>query len=105
MAYVINDLNDFEMEYDDGFRSIIIWKQNVRFGSIVGDILTLYWHNKAQTDTRYQIELDWNDCTNPVVASAAALQTAIENIIKSGWGGGGGGGTAGIQDNLMLMGG
>jgi hypothetical protein len=104
MAYVITDLNDFEIEYDDGFRVIVIWKQNIRFGGIDGDILTVYYHNKAQIDTRYRLELDWNDCTTPVVASAAALQVAIEDMIKSGWGGGGGG-SAGIQDNLMLMGG
>ena len=56
------------------------------------------------SDTRYQLDLNWNDITAPVVASAAALQSAIEAMIISGWGGGGGG-TSGLQDNLMLMGG
>ena len=105
MAYVITDLNDFEIEVSDGFRDIVIWKQNIRFGAIVGDVLTIYWHNKAQTDTQYQLDLDWNDITTPVVASAAALQAALEAMIVSGWGGGGGGGSTGYQDSLMLMGG
>ena len=89
MAYVITDLSDFEIEISDGFRDIVIWKQNIRFGTIVGNDLTLYWHNKAQTDTQYQLTIDWNDVTSPVVASAAALQSAIEAMIISGWGGGG----------------
>lgn len=88
MAYVITDLNDFEITIDDGFRLITIWKQNIRFGDIVGDVITLYWHNKAQTDTEYELAIDYNDVTTPVVASAAALQTAIEGMITSGWGGG-----------------
>lgn len=96
MAYVITDLNDFEIQISDGFRDIVIWKQNIRFGSIVGNDLTLYWHNKAQTDTQYQLTIDWNDVTAPVVVSAAALQTAIEAMITSGWGGGGG--TSGLAD-------
>jgi hypothetical protein len=89
MAYVITDINDFEITIDDGFRLITVWKQNIRFGAIVGDVLTLYWHNKAQTDTEYELAIDWNDVTAPVVGSAAALQTAIEGMITSGWGGGG----------------
>ena len=86
MAYVITDLNDFEIQISDGFRDIVIWKQNIRFGAIVGDVLTLYWHNKAQTDTRYQLNLDYNNVTSPAVASAAALQVAIEAMILSGAG-------------------
>lgn len=85
MAYIITDLNDFEITIDDGFRLITIWKQNIRFGDITGDVLRLYWHNKAQIDSNYYLDLDWNDVTTPVVASAAALQTAIENMITSGW--------------------
>lgn len=85
MAYVITDINDFEFTIDDGFRLITVWKQNVRFGDIVGDVLTLYWHNKAQTDTQYELDIDYNDVTTPVVASAADLQTALEGMISSGW--------------------
>lgn len=85
MAYIITDINDFEITIDDGFRLITIWKQNIRFGDITGDVLRLYWHNKAQIDSMYYLDIDYNDVTTPVVASAAALQTAIENMITSGW--------------------
>lgn len=88
--YTITDLNDFEIQISDGFKDVVIWKQNIRFGGIDGDILTLYWHNRAQTETRYELELDYNLVTVPAVASAAALQSAIEAMIISGWGGTGG---------------
>lgn len=87
---VITDISDFEITVDDGFRIHTIWKQNIRFGGITGDVLELNWHNKAQTDVQYTEFIDWNDVTSPVVVSAADLQTKIKDMIKSGWGGSGG---------------
>lgn len=86
MAEVITDINDFEIEIDNGFRTLTIWKQNLRFGDISGNILTIYWHNRAQIDIQYTLDLDYTT-TTPAEASAAALQTAIEGMIRSGWGG------------------
>ena len=99
--YSITDTSDLEITYTDAYKSIVIWKQNIRFGGISGDELTLNWHNKAQIDTKYTLVLDYNDCTSPSVASAAELQTAIENMITSGWGGG----SIGYEYNFLLMGG
>lgn len=87
MAEVITDINDFEIEIDNGFRTITIWKQNLRFGAISGNFLTIYWHNRAQIDIQYSLDLDYTT-TTPAEASAAALQIAIEAMITSGWGGG-----------------
>lgn len=90
MAWTITDLNDFEIELSDGFATTIIWKQNIRFGTIVGDILPIFWHNAAQIPSFKSREIDWNDVTSPVVTSAADLQTAIEDMIRSGWAAAGG---------------
>lgn len=84
MAEVITDINDFEIEIDNGFRTITIWKQNLRFGAISGNFITIYWHNRAQIDIQYSLDLDYTT-TTPAEASAADLQIAIEDMIRSGW--------------------
>lgn len=90
MAYTITDINDFEITLDTGVTVVTIWKQNIRFGTIDGDILPLFWHNRAQADKFFNENIDWNDVVAPVVISAADLQSQIEAMITSGWGGGSG---------------
>lgn len=93
MAITITDTNNFEITIDRGDGvEYVIWKQNIRFGTIDGDVLPLFWHDKARAGRFNNIDLNYTDVSNPVVASAAALQTAIENMIKSGWASPGGSG-------------
>lgn len=87
MAVTITDTNDFEITLNTGDTTVIIWKQNIRFGVISGNILPFYWHDKAMEGRYNHFDLDYTDVSSPVAAHAEDLKGKIQNMIRSGWGG------------------
>lgn len=86
MAITITDTNSFEITIDRGDGvEYVIWKQNIRFGTINGNILPLFWHDKARADRFNNIDLDYTDVSSPVAAHAEDLKGKIQNMIRSGW--------------------
>jgi len=88
MAYSITDFSATQILVDNsGVLLYYIDKSNLRV-SYVEPICTLNWHLYELGYTTKKLDIDFNDVTTPVVASAAALTAAIQAMIDGAGGSG-----------------
>lgn len=60
-----------------------VYKKAYCSTAVLGDYLYFYAHQVEQNYFRQQWAIDYNDCTNPVAASASALKTAVDAILNN----------------------
>jgi hypothetical protein len=60
-----------------------VYKKAYCSTAVFGDYLYFYAHQVEQNYFRQQWAIDYNDCTNPATASAAALKTAVDAILNN----------------------
>jgi len=60
-----------------------VYKKAYCSTEVFGDYLYFYAHQVEQNYFRQQWAIDYNDCTNPVAASASALKTAVDAILNN----------------------
>jgi len=60
-----------------------VYKKAYCSTAVFGDYLYFYAHQVEQNYFRQQWAIDYNDCTNPVAASASALKTAVDAILNN----------------------
>jgi hypothetical protein len=60
-----------------------VYKKTYCSTAVFGDYLYFYAHQVEQNYFRQQWAIDYNDCTNPATASAAALKTAVDAILNN----------------------
>lgn len=60
-----------------------VYKKAYCSTAVFGDYLYFYAHQVEKNYFRQQWAIDYNDCTNPVAASASALKTAVDAILNN----------------------
>lgn len=60
-----------------------VYKKAYCSTAVFGDYLYFYAHQVEQNYFRQQWAIDYNDCTNPLTASASALKTAVDAILNN----------------------
>jgi hypothetical protein len=60
-----------------------VYKKAYCSTAVFGYYLYFYAHQVEQNYFRQQWAIDYNDCTNPVAASASALKTAVDAILNN----------------------
>lgn len=104
-TYAFSNYSDTHIELlINGTISKLIKKANIDF-SISGDELTIFHHRIERNKSEYRLTVDYNDVTSPVVASAAALQAAIEAWLAPAPGGTGDvvGPASAVDSNLVAF--
>ena len=87
MTTIIDEGTDIEITID--IESMLMKKAFVET-ELSGALVLVHYSNAVNGQRTYTQDLDYTDVTNPIVGSASALKTAIDDMIGGSGGGGGG---------------
>lgn len=89
-TYTFIDSSDVLIKVTEGSTEIL-YKKVYCTTDVDGDYFIFFAHELETGKLQQQYSLLYTDCTNPSVASAALLKTAVDLLIDTYAGGGGGG--------------